>query len=45
VEDKRCCPLNSDSEAFYQPAVQLTEYDVLYDFRVLWQSPRSSKLL
>ena len=30
---------------YFQPTVQPTECDVLYDFRVLWQSPRSSKLL
>ena len=30
---------------YFQPTVQPTVYDVLYDFRVLWQSPRSSKLL
>jgi hypothetical protein len=30
---------------YFQPTPQPTECDVLYDFRVLWQSPRSSKLL
>jgi hypothetical protein len=30
---------------YFQPTVQPTVYAVLYDFRVLWQSPRSSKLL
>ena len=33
------------TEAFFQPTLQPTDCDVLYDFRVLWQSPRSSKLL
>jgi hypothetical protein len=43
--DKRRCPLKSSIDAFFQPTLQATECDVLYDFRVLWQSPRSSKLL
>ncbi len=30
---------------YFQPTLQPTECDVLCDFRVLWQSPRSSKLL
>ena len=30
---------------FFQPTTQPTDYDVLYDFRVFWQSPRSCKLL
>ena len=30
---------------YFQPTVQPTVYDVLCDFRVLWQSPRSCKLL
>ena len=30
---------------YFQPTPQPTECDVLYDFRVLWQSPRSCKLL
>jgi hypothetical protein len=30
---------------YFQPTVQPTAHDVLCDFRVLWQSPRSSKLL
>jgi len=30
---------------FFQPTIQPTAYDVLYDFRVFWQSPRSCKLL
>jgi hypothetical protein len=30
---------------FFQPTIQLTNYDVLCDFRVFWQSPRSCKLL
>jgi len=25
---------------FFQPTTQPTKCDVLYDFRVLWQSPR-----
>jgi hypothetical protein len=29
---------------FSQPTTQPTEYDALYDFRVVWQSPRFSKL-
>ena len=45
VAAKETLPLNSDSEVSCQLALQPTEYDVLYDFRVLWQSPRSSKLL
>ena len=32
-------------DGYFQPTLQPTECDVLYDFRVLWQSPRSSKLL
>jgi hypothetical protein len=28
-----------------QPTLQPTECDVLYDFRNVWQSPRSCKLL
>ena len=30
---------------FFQPTIQPTTYDVLYDFREFWQSPRSCKLL
>ena len=30
---------------FLQPTIQPTNCDVLYDFRVFWQSPRSCKLL
>ena len=30
---------------FFQPTIQPTTYDALYDFRVFWQSPRSCKLL
>jgi len=30
---------------FFQPTIQPTTYDVLYDFRVFWQFPRSCKLL
>jgi hypothetical protein len=30
---------------FFQPPIQPTTYDVLYDFRVFRQSPRSCKLL
>jgi len=29
---------------FSQPTIQPTTRDVLYDFRVFWQSPRSCKL-
>jgi len=28
---------------FFQPTIQPTNYDVLCDFRVFWQSPRSCK--
>jgi hypothetical protein len=28
-----------------QPTIQPTKSDVLYDFRVLWQSPRACKSL
>jgi len=30
---------------FFQPTTQLTKTNVLYDLRVVWQSPRSFKLL
>ena len=30
---------------FFRPTIQPTTYDVLYDFRVFWQSPQSCKLL
>jgi hypothetical protein len=30
---------------YFQPTLQPTVYDVLCDFRVRWQSPRSCKLL
>jgi hypothetical protein len=30
---------------FFQPTTQPTKTYVLYDFRVVWQSPRSRKLL
>jgi len=30
---------------FFQPTTQPTKTYVLYDFRVVWQSPRSCKLL
>jgi hypothetical protein len=30
---------------FFQPTIQPTNCDVLCDFRVFWQSPRSCKLL
>ncbi len=34
-----------ESVDFSQPTTQPTICDVLYDFRVVWQSPRSCKLL
>ena len=33
-----------ESVDFFQPTTQPTTCDVLYDFRVFWQSPRSCKL-
>jgi hypothetical protein len=30
---------------FFQPTIQPTKCDVLYDFRVFWRSPRFCKLL
>ncbi len=30
---------------FFQPTTQPTKTCVLYDFRVVWQSPQSCKLL
>jgi len=35
----------TEFEAFFRPTIQPTTCDVLYDFRVFWQSPRSCKLL
>ena len=35
----------SESMDCFQPTTQPTISDVLYDFRVVWQSPRSCKLL
>jgi hypothetical protein len=35
----------SELVSIFQPTTQPTEYSVLYDFRVVWQSPRSCMLL
>jgi hypothetical protein len=35
----------TESVDFFQPTTQPTTCNVLYDFRVVWQSPRSCKLL
>jgi len=41
IEDADCHGIRG----LFQPTIQPTNYDVLYDFRVFWQSPRSCKLL
>ena len=39
----RIQPLPRVHSVFYQPTTQPTVNDVLYNFRVFWQSPRSCK--
>ena len=39
------CGVVSEFVDFFQPTTQPTKCDVLCDFRVVWQSPRSCKLL
>jgi len=39
------CGVSAWCVSFFQPTTQPTTCDVLYDFRAVWQSPRSCKLL
>jgi len=39
------CGAASEFVDFFQPTTQPTRTSVLYDFRVVWQSPRFCKLL
>jgi len=38
-------PVQQHNRSRFQPTTQPTEYDVLYDLRGVWQSPRSCMLL
>ncbi|PYU48759.1 MAG: hypothetical protein DMG53_06390 [Acidobacteria bacterium] len=37
-------PVLDSGGAIFQPTIQPTKCGVLYDFRVVWQSPRSIKV-